>query len=70
MRSRTETENAKSGQEPKPLLSQKDNKIKSGMELEGSFIAKKKVLRRNPQRIKKFLTSKYKMRTQLYFPQI
>jgi hypothetical protein len=46
IRSRTETENAKSGAESNPLLSQKDNKIKSGMDLEGNFIAKK-VFRRN-----------------------
>ena len=46
IRSRTETENAKSGAESKPLLGHKDNKIKSGTELEGNFIAKK-VLRRN-----------------------
>ncbi len=46
IRSRTETENAPSGAESKPLLSKKDNKIKSGTELEGNFIAKK-VLRRN-----------------------
>jgi hypothetical protein len=50
IRSRTETENAKSGTESKPLLSQKDNKINFGTELEGNFIAKKSVA---PQRITK-----------------